>query len=99
MGLDPVVVAGKQYTVVMENDRVRVLRINYGPFERGPMHFHPDSVLVTLTEMNGTFRYPDGKSDDAVVPAGEIMYQPATTHEPENKTPNRFEGYLVELKR
>ncbi|HZY69656.1 MAG TPA: hypothetical protein VFF67_01590 [Thermoplasmata archaeon] len=99
VALDPVVVAGKQYQVVTDNDRVRVLRILYGPFEHGTMHAHPDSVLATLTEMNGTFRYPDGKAEEVVVPAGEVMYLPATTHAPENKTPNRFEGFLVELKR
>ncbi|MCI4350771.1 MAG: hypothetical protein L3K15_04590 [Thermoplasmata archaeon] len=98
MSLDPVVVASKQYSVVVDNDRVRVLRISYGPYEKGAMHSHPDCVLVCLTEMNGTFSYPDGRSEEVVVPAGTATFMPANTHQPTNTTANRFEGYLIELK-
>ena len=99
MVLDPVVVASNQYKVVVENERVRLLKIEYGAYETGPMHYHPDSVLVCLTEMNGTFTYPDGRTESMVLPPGAAMFLPATTHQPENKTPNRIEAYLIELKR
>lgn len=38
---DPVKVDPKHYKVQFENDRVRVLRITYGPHEKSVMHDHP----------------------------------------------------------
>ena len=98
MSLDPVVVASKQYSVVVDNAKVRVLKVSYGPHEQAASHLHPDSVLVTLTEMNTTFTYPDGKSEDVRVPAGTAVFMAGTTHATLNKTGNRFDGYLIELK-
>jgi quercetin dioxygenase-like cupin family protein len=86
------------YTVALENDHVRVLKISYGPYETGVMHSHPDSVLVCLTEMNGTMTYPDGRAEDMLVPAGVAAFMPANAHQPASTTANRFEGYLIELK-
>ena len=47
---DPVQVDPKHYTVEVENERVRVLRIKYGPFEKSKMHGHPATVAVFLTD-------------------------------------------------
>jgi hypothetical protein len=44
MAQDPINVDPKHYKVEMENDRVRVLRIRYGPHEKSVMHGHPPSV-------------------------------------------------------
>ena len=41
---DPVSVDSKHYKVEFENERVRVLRIKYGPHEKSSMHSHPPSV-------------------------------------------------------
>ncbi len=41
---DPVTVDPKHYKVELENEQVRVLRINYGAHEKSVMHSHPDSV-------------------------------------------------------
>jgi hypothetical protein len=38
MAQDPVKVDAKHYTVEVENDKVRVLRIRYGPREKSVMH-------------------------------------------------------------
>ena len=38
---DPVHVDSKHYTVEAENDRVRVLRVKYGPREKSVMHRTP----------------------------------------------------------
>jgi len=39
---DPVKVDPKHYTVVFENDAVRVLHIHYGVGEKSVMHSHAD---------------------------------------------------------
>jgi hypothetical protein len=98
MTMDATVADPAHYKLVQENDRVRVLKISYRPFEWGAMHSHPDSVLVCLTEMNGFMVYPDGRSEDMVVPAGAATYMPATTHQGGTRTANRFEAFLIELK-
>ena len=46
---DPVNVDPKHYKVEFENERVRVLRVSYGPGEKSVMHYNPDSVIVSLT--------------------------------------------------
>src|SRR5216684_4935069 len=48
--LDPVKVDPKHYKVALENDQVRVLRVNYGPHEKSVMHEHPDSVAVFMSD-------------------------------------------------
>ena len=52
------------YTVEFENERVRVLRIKYGPYARSVMHEHPDSVLVFMTEGRAKFNFPDGSTEE-----------------------------------
>ncbi len=47
---DPLKVDPKHYKVEFENDRVRVLRITYGPREKSVMHGHPATVAVFSTE-------------------------------------------------
>ncbi|MCI4350772.1 MAG: hypothetical protein L3K15_04595 [Thermoplasmata archaeon] len=98
MTLDATVVSPDHYKLDFENDKVRVLKISYRPYESGGMHSHPDSVLVCLTEMNGYMTYPDGRTEEMLVPAGAAVFMPATTHQGGQKTAHRFEAFLIELK-
>jgi quercetin dioxygenase-like cupin family protein len=95
---DAVKVDPKHYKVEMENDQVRVLRINYGPGEKSVMHSHPASVAVFLTEGKVKFTMPDGKTQEAGVKAGEVQWEPAGPHLPANAGTKPFELILVELK-
>jgi quercetin dioxygenase-like cupin family protein len=95
---DPVNVDPKHYTVELENERVRVLRIRYGPGEVSAMHSHPEAVLVFLTDAEARFTYPDGKTEEIRGRAGEIASLPAMTHLPESLSAKPFEVVLVELK-
>jgi len=47
---DPVKTDPRHYKVEFENDRARVVRIQYGPGEKSVMHSHPESVAVFLTD-------------------------------------------------
>jgi quercetin dioxygenase-like cupin family protein len=95
---DPVKVDAKHYKVDTENARVRVLHITYGPHEKSPMHDHPDSVAVFLTDGQVKFTLPDGKTDEQSFKAGETRWTPAGKHAPENMNDKPFELVLVELK-
>jgi hypothetical protein len=88
----------KHYTVEFENDRVRVLRIKYGPGEKSVMHSPPESIAVFLTDIHAKFTYPDGRTEDINANAGTVQYMDALTHLPESTSKTPFEVIAVELK-
>jgi len=88
----------KHYTVVSENDQVRILKVRYGPHEKSVMHSHPASVAVFLTDSKVHFTFPDGKTADSNVKAGDALYVSPATHLPEDQGDKPLELILVELK-
>lgn len=95
---DPVKVDAKHYKVEFENDRVRVLRITYGPHEKSVMHHHPANVAIFLTDGQTRFTTPDGKTQDVPAKAGSVQWSEAGKHLPENLGDKPFEVIVVELK-
>jgi quercetin dioxygenase-like cupin family protein len=91
-------VAPGQYSVVSEDDRVRVLRARYGAGEKSEQHGHPALVAVFVTDAHARFTLEDGSTQEAQGKAGDTMMMPATTHAVENVGPEAFEIVLVELK-
>jgi hypothetical protein len=61
---DPVKVDPKHYKVDVENEKVRVLRINYGAHEKSVMHSHPDGVAIFQNDIHCRFTFPDGKTEE-----------------------------------
>jgi quercetin dioxygenase-like cupin family protein len=105
LGLAPIVLAQdavkvdpQHYTVVSENDQVRILKVHYGPHEKSVMHSHPNSVAVFLNDSKGQFTFPDGKKQDISAKAGDAQYEAAVTHLPENTGDNGMDLIVVELK-
>ncbi len=96
---DAVKVDAKHYTVLIENDQVRVLKATYAPGEKSAMHSHPNTVAVFLTDGKGKFNYPDGKSEDVTMKAGTASWHDAVVHLPENTGDKPFEVIVVELKK
>jgi len=88
----------KHYKVEIENDRVRVLRIHYGPGEKSVMHEHPANVAVFLTDGQVKFTLPDGKSQVVPAKAGALKWDAGGKHLPENVGDKPFEVIVVELK-
>ena len=95
---DPTVVDADHYKIELENERVRLVRITYGPGEESVMHYHPDRVAVFLTAQHVQFEMPDGTSEDAHAEAGEHLFAPAGQHLPRNMGEEPLELLLVELK-
>ena len=96
---DPVKVDSQHYKVEFENERVRVVRIKYGPGEKSVMHSHPESVAVFLTDAHAKFTYPDWRTEDINANAGTVQHMDAFTHLPESLSKTPFEVIQVELKR
>jgi len=95
---DAAKVDAKHYTVAFENDQVRVLKVHYAPGEKSTMHSHPNSVAVFLTDVQGKFTFPDGKSQDFNRKAGDVLWDDAKSHLPENTGDKAFDVVVVELK-
>lgn len=97
-GQDPIRVDSSHYTVEMEDEKIRVVRVRYGPGEKSVMHSHPAMVGIMLTDSRIRFTYPDGKSEIMEGKAGQVMNMPAIEHLPENVGNETFEAILVERK-
>ena len=95
---DAVKVDPKHYTVISENAQVRILKVHYGPHEKSVMHSHPATVAVFLTDATGKFTFPDGKTTDFKVKAGDAQYNAKEVHLPENTSDKEMEVIVIELK-
>src|SRR2546427_7894851 len=87
---DPAVVDPKHYTVELENERVRVLRIKYGPHEKSVMHSHPAIIAVFMTDGHSRFTYPDRKTEDVNAKAGQVRVLSGS-----RSPPGKFERQTV----
>jgi quercetin dioxygenase-like cupin family protein len=96
---DPVKLDAKHYKVELENDRVRVVRVRYAGGEKSVMHQHPPGIIISLTEGNFRFSYPDGKVENIQLKAGEsLWFGEVWEHLPENLSDKSFDALYVELK-
>ena len=95
---DAIKVDPKHYTVLSENDQVRIVKVHYGPHEKSVMHSHPNSVAVFLTDSKVQFTDAAGKKTDMTMKAGEAQATTAGTHLPENVDDKGMDLILVELK-
>ena len=95
---DATKVDSKHYKVEFENARVRILRVKYGPHEKSVMHRHPDAIAIFSNDGKVKFTFPNGKTEEREMKAGQTLFTPAVTHLPENLTDGDMEVILVELK-
>ena len=97
MSTDPAETNPDAYTVVFENERVRVLRYHDAPGHRTTPHAHPDSVMVTLSAFER--RLVAGETTrDVALPSGLVGWLPAQEHAGENIGATDTEVLFVELK-
>jgi quercetin dioxygenase-like cupin family protein len=97
--IDPVVAFPNNYSVIMENDTVRVLKITYAPGDKTAMHHHPDAIVVALTGTTTKFTMPDGSTQDVALAADAGNYMPGGEHSPENVGGSALDAILVEFKK
>jgi quercetin dioxygenase-like cupin family protein len=97
-GIDPVVADAQHYRIQFETDRVRVLRVTYGPHEKSVLHGHPPGVAVYLTDGHLRFTYRDGRAEEGYVKAGTAVPTAFEEHIPENLGDMPVEIILIELK-
>lgn len=98
MSLDPVVTNPDFYTVVFENERVRVLEYKDRPGEQTTPHEHPDSVMHTLSSFRRRLHAPGGEAREVDMPAGLTGWLPAQQHSGHNVGDTDTHVLFVELK-
>lgn len=95
---DPLSADAEHFTLVIENQQVRVLRYKLPAKGRSPMHSHADRVAVCVTDAHLRVITPDGKSVDTVRKAGDTRWVPAGSHSVENLGDEPVEIVDIEFK-
>ena len=90
--------AAAQDEVEIDNAWVRVLRVRQGPHAAAPLHQHPPSVMVYLTDVHQRVTGANGKAQEVTHKAGEVAYMEAATHAEENLSDQPLETVVIELK-
>ena len=98
MILDAIRIDPARYKIDFENEKVRVVRLGFGPRERGVMVEHPPRVLATLSDVSVKLVFQDGSTDQRGAPAGVAAWLEGETLQTENASDQPLEVVLVEPK-
>jgi quercetin dioxygenase-like cupin family protein len=96
---DAVMVNPKMVTVEFENDRVRILRVHFAPYERLDMHSHPALIVVAVTPNSRRAFQPDGSHQDLTGKAGDVAWREPLSHAVENLGKEPIENIEIEFKK
>jgi quercetin dioxygenase-like cupin family protein len=97
--LDWVKLDSRRYKVELENDQVRVVRVKYGPHEKGVFHEHPYNLVVAyLSDGQMKVSPQGGESVTVSYKRGDVRFGRASKHVEENLSDAPLEIVVVELK-
>ena len=97
LAIDFVEAAPKQTKVLVDNEKVRVIRATFKKGDKIPMHSHPDIVVYVVKGGKVKFTNADGKVVESNTKAGEVLFRPAVTHSHEHI--DGGEAIVIELKK
>jgi len=95
--MDFVEAAPNQTKVLVDNDKVRVIRATFKAGDKVPMHSHPDIVVYIVKSGRVKFTHEDGKVTESNNKVGEVLYRSAVSHSQEH--PEASEAIVIELKK
>ena len=78
--LDPVRVAPHIYESVLDNGRVRVLKVTERNGETSPLHAHPDRVVVFLSPCAWMETAENGQNSMESFRLGDVIWADRVTH-------------------
>ncbi len=78
--LDPVWVAPHIYEAVLDNERVRVLKVTERNGETSPLHAHPDRVVVFLSPCAWMETAENGQNTMESFRLGDVIWADRVTH-------------------
>lgn len=94
---DPVVTDPGLYTVIFENERVRILEYRDHPGDATHPHRHPDSVMVSLASFTRVVSSGGQKVRVELAP-GQVRWLEAQQHRGENIGTGDSHALFIELK-
>lgn len=97
IAVDFVEAAPKQTKVLVDNEKVRVIRATFKKGDKVPMHSHPDIVVYIVKGGKTKFTNEDGKVMESDNKTGESFFRAATTHSHEHLGDS--EAIVIELKK
>ena len=95
---DPLKTDSDKYTIVLENERVRVLEYRDKPGDKTVMHDHPDFVVVARSAFKRQLTLRGGKTVVREFKPGEVMWTDAHSHIGENIGDTETHVLIIELK-
>lgn len=95
---DPVNISPQYYTILFENDEVRVIEYRIRPGEKEPMHSHPRGVVRYLSDASFRTTLPDGTVSEGSANEGDVSWRDFTRHAVENIGTTEAVAFAVELK-
>ncbi|MGZ6346831.1 MAG: cupin domain-containing protein [Anaerolineales bacterium] len=95
---DPTEVASDVYSLILENDRVRMFDVRFKPGQRAEMHGHPDHVIYVISDYTLNLMLPDGISQEVPLKAGQAFWMNAGPHAAENIGKTEGHAVVIELK-
>ena len=78
--LDPVRVAPHIYESLLDNERVRVLKVTDRNGETPPLHSHPDRIVVFLSPCAWMETAADGHKTMQSYKLGDVQWEDRVTH-------------------
>jgi hypothetical protein len=94
---DPAVTDPALYTVIFENERVRVLEYRDRPGDKTSPHSHPDTLMYPLASFRR--RVSNGaRAVEVTLEPGAIRWVAAQTHQGENIGDTPSHALFIELK-
>ncbi len=82
----------------VDNAWVRARRVQQASHEISPLHEHPDSVIVYLTDARQRITGADGKAREVSHRAGDVAWNDAAAYAEENFSDQPIEMIVTELK-
>ncbi len=95
--IDAVKAAPDLYKVLLDNSKVRVLELRVKPGEKVQMHSHPSMAIYAFNDARNRFTFPDGKTQDIELKAGETRWMDPFSHAAENIGKSETHLLLIEL--
>ena len=95
---DPAVVQSATVKVKFENEKVRVLEAELPAGVKEAMHSHPAYVIYVMAGGKVRNYAADGKTSEAELKTGDVIYREPLTHAAENIGTTTLHMILVEMK-
>ena len=97
--IDPTVASPEQYTLLSEEDGVRVIKMSLKAGETDLEHSHRYETVYFITGGKVRIHLPNGESMEAEIPDGHVMHHEPWTHTVENIGDTDINAIIFEIEK